>query len=709
LALAGLQDRAGIRAAVTAALRSAPGGGIAVAVVGLDRFSGVNAALGRAAGDEVIAQVAARLASVGTALGRVGGDELAVLAVGPDAGAVGERAAAALETALEVDGRAVFLGASIGVARGPLDGLDAAMLLEHADIAMQLAKERGGGLVLRYAGALRTEAEHRLAIASGLQQALQRDELVVHYQPIFQAASRQIVGVEALVRWRHPTLGMIPPDEFIPVAEDTGLIVPLGEWVLDRACRQASRWQQRRPLRLAVNLSARQLEHQHFDEVVARTLGRSGLDPGLLDLELTERSVLHDHEEVAGTLDALRLLGVGCSVDDFGTGFGGLSYLIQLPVTEIKIDRSFVREIEAGGSHAAIISSLIRLAGKLHLRVVAEGVETEAQASFLEVEGCHELQGFLLSKPIPADGVDDLLRTTPSHARRRPATAVPAAFLDHTRPAPVRPGPRRMRRRLAPVIAAAAVGCALTAGAPAGAIPAFGQRTIAAVADVVHAGWQHVDDVVSPDSDPADTVDAPSSVEGSASRRAVVTPPVHDTSAPVPTAQPHVDAPVALDDVAPPIDPRVRPQPRDDSSSGSGRSPRTDPPLTPSTAPDASITAGPGDRDQRDERAEPDPAERTPARPVTPNAPAVPPAPPAQDAQQGSAAVPPPDGDRDGGGSGNGKGSEHDEDRRASSEQPATPEGPSGNGAEDAPGRDIAADRGPSAGSGIAVSDEPGR
>ena len=490
--LTGLPERTGAHSALARALRRrGECDEVAVAAVGLDRFSGVNTALGREAGNVVLRAVADRLRQEGMAAARLGGDEFAVVALGPDARRIGELVGAALRRPVEVAGRSVFLGASIGVATAPTDGEEPEVLLQHADTAMQLAKERGGGLVLRYAGDLQAEVEDRLAIASGLQQAIERGELVLHYQPIVDAGSRAIVGMEALVRWEHPTLGTIAPDCFIPIAEDTGLIVPLGEWVLDEACRQAVRWQRHRRLRLAVNLSARQLEHQRIDDVVARALQSSGLDPRLLDIELTERAVLHDDAEVAAVLERLRALGVGCSVDDFGTGYGGLSYLIQFPVVELKIDRSFVREIDAAGDHAAIVVGLIALARDLGLRVVAEGVEHASQARFLVEHGCDELQGFLISRPVPAAQFEALLDGStvatapviaprPSVAPRRVDTRACT-----TRPSPVRPGPRRTRRRLAPAIALCAAGALLSTTGQAAALPELGVRTVAAIVSTV--------------------------------------------------------------------------------------------------------------------------------------------------------------------------------------------------------------------------------
>lgn len=459
---------------------------MAVAAVGLDRFSGVNTALGRPTGNEVLREVAARLRAVGRAA-RLGGDEFAVIATGPDARKIGDRVAAVLGRPVEVDGRSVFLGASIGVAVAPVDAEDADELLQHADTAMQVAKERGGGLVLAYAGDLRSEVEDRLAVASALQQAIEGGELSLHYQPIVDSVSRAIVGMEALVRWVHPTLGTIAPDRFIPIAEETGLIVPLGEWVVEEACRQAAGWQRIAPLRLAVNLSARQFEHQRIDDVIAGALARSGLDPSLLDVELTERAVLHDDTEVAAALERLRAVGVGCSVDDFGTGYGGFSYLIRFPVVELKIDRSFVQNIGVGTDHAAIVLGLINLARDLGLRVVAEGVEHASQATFLAEHGCDQFQGYLVSRPLPPERFEALLAGTPVHEAppARTPSPVPTPAPSVARPAAVRPGPRRQRRRLAPAITLGAAGAVFAMTGNAAALPASVTRTVAAIVESV--------------------------------------------------------------------------------------------------------------------------------------------------------------------------------------------------------------------------------
>ncbi|MEN3271790.1 MAG: diguanylate cyclase [Actinomycetota bacterium] len=466
-------------------------GVVAIAVVGLDRFSNVNAALGRAAGTEVLRIVARRLEDLGAAAARLGGDEFAVVAMGNDARAIGDRVAAVLDQPVEVDGRSVFLTASVGVALAPHDGDRADDLVQHADTAMQHAKERGGSAVLRYAGALRAEVEDRLRLASGLHLAIERNELVLHYQPIVRAGSRDVIGMEALVRWQHPTLGMIQPDRFIPIAEDTGLIVPIGEWVLDEACRQAVEWQRFASLRVAVNLSARQLDHQRMDDVIQRVLHRTGLDPHLLDVELTERAVLQDDESAAAMLQRLRTLGVSCAVDDFGTGYGGLSYLIRFPIGEIKIDRSFVQELDTSTSHAAIVASIVSLGRSLGLRVVAEGVETESQARHLESLGCDELQGFLMSRPVAAPEFEryvtggsvstHVVSGVKPRVVERPHADAPTS----TGPAPVRPGPRRARRRAVPVIALTAAASALAMSGTASALPAFGAQTIAAVVRTV--------------------------------------------------------------------------------------------------------------------------------------------------------------------------------------------------------------------------------
>ena len=279
-------------------------------------------------------------------------------------------------------------------------------LIRNADTAMYRAKERGRDNFQVFTPAMEATLLEVLALENDLNHALEREELVVHYQPVMDIKSGRIVGGEALLRWQHPERGLVGPDEFIPLAEETGLIVPIGEWVLRKACAQAKEWQEAGlgAMRVAVNLSARQVEHPGLVQLVAEVLKETRLPPQCLHLELTEGAVMRQVESVISTLAELQALGIGISVDDFGTGYSSLGYLKRFPIDTIKIDRSFVRDVTTDQNDAAIVTTVIAMARSLNLRVIAEGVETEAQLAFLRENDCHEFQGFLLSRAVsPAE------------------------------------------------------------------------------------------------------------------------------------------------------------------------------------------------------------------------------------------------------------------------------------------------------------------
>jgi diguanylate cyclase (GGDEF)-like protein/PAS domain S-box-containing protein len=388
--------------------------GFAFMFIDLDRFKTINDSLGHHAGDELLKGVAARLLAcvrVSDTVARLGGDEFAVILENlgdeDDDGArqVAEKMIGAMGTAMLIEGQALNTSCSIGISLFPADGRDSGTLMKNADVAMYYAKEKGRNNYQFFSAEMNTRAQERLSVENYLRLALRRQELVLHYQPRIRATTAELVGVEALIRWQHPRRGLLPPEKFIDVAEDSGLIVPIGEWVLEAACAQVRAWHARgKPgLRLSVNLSAGQLNNgERLFRAVDQALKRSGLDPASLELELTESHLMQNVEEKVALLDRLGALGVGIAIDDFGTGYSSLSYLKRLPVDAIKIDSSFVRDIGVDPNDEAIITAIVALAHSLKLTVVAEGVETEAQLRALKTLGCDEYQGFLESAALPA-------------------------------------------------------------------------------------------------------------------------------------------------------------------------------------------------------------------------------------------------------------------------------------------------------------------
>jgi EAL domain-containing protein (putative c-di-GMP-specific phosphodiesterase class I) len=308
-------------------------------------------------------------------------------------------------------GHEYTLTASIGFAVFPQDGADAETLLRNADEAMYRAKELGRNNFQAYSADLHARFTERLALHNGLRRALENDEFLVYYQPQADLCSGRIVAVEALVRWKHPEQGLVSPDRFIPAAEETGLIAPIGEYVLRTACAQARAWQAAgMPLRVAVNLSPRQFWQPQLSLVVEDALRESGLDPIWLELELTESLIVRSVEEAVRTMHALRRMGIGLAIDDFGTGYSSLSSLKRFPINRLKIAQQFLREIPADADSVAIAQAVIALGHNMRLSVIAEGVESAAQLAFLRENGCDEIQGYLLSRPVPAEEVPALLR-----------------------------------------------------------------------------------------------------------------------------------------------------------------------------------------------------------------------------------------------------------------------------------------------------------
>ncbi|HEX8986736.1 MAG TPA: EAL domain-containing protein [Rhodocyclaceae bacterium] len=392
---------------------------LAVLVLNLDRFKAINDSLGRSVGDQVLHHVAVRLSHLvrkTDTFARIDGDEFVAVAEEIDA-AVGTRMAQPLLEKLAqpfvIDGREFFLAGSIGIALYPKDGGDAEALLKNATAAMYQAKSEGGDCFRFYAAEMNARSLDRLEMENGLRRGLDRGEFVLHYQPQVNLRNGEIIGAEALVRWQHPERGLVPPGEFISLAEETGLIVPLGEWVLRTACAQNKAWQDAglAPITMAVNLSARQFAAQNVVQLAGKVLGETGLDPIYLELELTESAVMADADAFIHATEKLKGLSITLTIDDFGTGFSSLSYLKRFALDRLKIDQSFVRDVTHDPNSAAIALAIISLAHNLKLSALAEGVETEAQLRFLRSRDCDEMQGYLFSRPVPAQEMEQLLRT----------------------------------------------------------------------------------------------------------------------------------------------------------------------------------------------------------------------------------------------------------------------------------------------------------
>ena len=427
--LTGLANRSRFRERVEHALSRSgqPGSAVAVCVLDLDGFKNVNDSFGHPTGDALLMAVAQRLLGSlrgSDTLARLGGDEFAVLLEGESAESPGvdvvcQRLLEAFEAPFAADGHHLVVKASIGIAV-PGDGSSTAAedVLRDADLAMYAAKEAGKARIERFHPSMHTRMLQRHLLEAELRSALEDGQLVVFYQPTVTLDDHRIRGVEALVRWQHPERGLVPPGEFIPVAEDSGLIVPLGEWVLREACRQVQEWRGAGApdLTLAVNLSARQARDPNICETVASALADSGLPAAALTLEITETTMLVDGQEMLDTLSALKQLGVQLAIDDFGTGYSSLSYLARLPVDTVKIDRGFVSGGANGDRNLEIAEAIVRLGHTFHLMTVAEGIETLDQATQLELIGCQYGQGFYFSRPVPAAELAGLLAALPATA-----------------------------------------------------------------------------------------------------------------------------------------------------------------------------------------------------------------------------------------------------------------------------------------------------
>jgi len=383
---------------------------LAVLFIDLDRFKNINDTLGHHVGDEMLCAVARRLVKSlreGDLVARLGGDEFIVLLenlpVAELAGKVGQKLLESIGKPFLIEQQELNITASIGISWFPGDAIDTTSLLKNADIAMYRAKEPGGNAVEFYSEQTNRHSLERLALEMNLRQALQRGELALHYQPKLELLTNRVVGVEALVRWTHPELGPIAPSAFIPLAEETGLIGAIGDWVLRQACMQNKRWRDAGlpPMRVAVNLSGRQFANDALHADILRILEETGLPSDGLEIELTESVVMGDADRAAEILRHLTGVGISLSIDDFGTGYSSLGYLKRFPIASLKIDRSFIRDVPHDLDSAAITEAVIAMAHSLRLRVVAEGVENEAQLSFLHELGCDEVQGYQIARPMP--------------------------------------------------------------------------------------------------------------------------------------------------------------------------------------------------------------------------------------------------------------------------------------------------------------------
>lgn len=391
----------------------------AVMLLDLDRFKLINESLGHAQGDQILKRVAERLTTAlrkSDTVARLGGDEFLLLLPGTQgaegAARVGQKVLDALKPLVDVNGQEVNVSASIGIALYPHDGDDREALLRNADTALARAKEQGRNTYQFYTNDMNARAFERLVLETQLRKALERNELVVYFQPQLSMQTGEITGVEALVRWFHPELGRIPPAEFIPLAEETGLIMPVGQWVLHEACRRVRTWHEAGfgQIRLAVNLSSRQFRQRNLVEVVDRVLKDTQMPAAMLELEITESALM---EDVSGSIQRLKKideLGVQLAVDDFGTGYSSLAYLKRFPIRCLKIDKGFVQDITTDPNDAAIAQAVVALGEMLNLKVVAEGVETQEQLALLKTFGCHEMQGYLFSRPLPSDELLSLLQ-----------------------------------------------------------------------------------------------------------------------------------------------------------------------------------------------------------------------------------------------------------------------------------------------------------
>jgi diguanylate cyclase (GGDEF)-like protein len=414
----------------------------AVLFIDLDRFKVINDSLGHDAGDILLVEIANRLRQTlrsSDVVARLGGDEFVVIleetAESHDVERIAGNLLSVLSQPLQLSGHECHATASIGIAMYPADGSDVQTLTKNADMAMYLAKEDGKNGFRFFTKEVKTQSIERLTLESALRRALERDQFALHYQPKVDMATGQITGVEALLRWTHPELGVLPPAQFIPLAEETGLIVPIGRWVLKEACAQNMVWQRGglRPVSMAVNLSPRQFVDEHLLQDIDEALAASGMSAVLLQLEVTESMVMRNVSRAVKVLDAIQRRGIRLAIDDFGTGYSSMSLMKQFPIDTIKIDRSFVRDLPDDSEDRAIAQAIISMGKALGLTVVAEGVETAEQQTFLRDHACDEMQGFLFSKPLPPLQVADLLGSA-SHVVAPPLQPAASAAPEKSTP-----------------------------------------------------------------------------------------------------------------------------------------------------------------------------------------------------------------------------------------------------------------------------------
>jgi diguanylate cyclase (GGDEF)-like protein len=405
---------------------------LTILFIGLDRFRPINEVFGRDAGNQVLREAAARIRGCmrdGDMVSRLGGDEFALLLEGVESTALAAAAAdgvgAELARPFTIAGREVYLSASIGIALSPRDGGTAEELLQRADLAMSQAKKAGGDHHRFYSPGSEARISRRLNLEARLRRALKAGELELHYQPQASLADGDINSVEALLRWNNPELGWVSPAEFIPLAEETGLIHPIGAWVLDTAAAQARAWQDKglRPLRMCINVSARQL-NDRLAETALRALARAELSPSSVELEITEGVKVTKDAGTETAIEALRALGIGIAIDDFGMGYATFDYLRRLPVCTLKLDGSFVRGACESSDDAAIIAASVSIARNLGLRTVAEGVETAEQCERVRALGCDDSQGYHFCRPMPAAALENLLGSKSRPPARRPRLAI---------------------------------------------------------------------------------------------------------------------------------------------------------------------------------------------------------------------------------------------------------------------------------------------
>lgn len=396
---------------------------LAMLFLDLDRFKTINDTLGHMIGDQLLQAVSERLSNSlreGDTVARLGGDEFMIMLTGirhaEDAAKVARKVLQEIRPPFHVQEHELNITTSIGISLYPQDGLDADTLVKNADVALYRAKDSGRDNYQHYLPSMNAQAYERLTLENSLRRALERGEFVLHYQPQIDVPSGTIVGMEALVRWQHPDGRLLLPNEFIPLTEDTGLIIPLSEWVLRTACKQMREWQTMAlpSFRVSVNLSARHFQQQDLVETVDRILKETGLEPQYLELELTESTLMHDVDFVNKTMQQLKERGIHISIDDFGTGYSSLSYLKRFPINTLKVDQSFVRDCIQDADDAAIVSAIVSMARSLKMKVIAEGVETREQLDFLRTLQCDSVQGFYFNHAVPPQEFAEMLRLAAS-------------------------------------------------------------------------------------------------------------------------------------------------------------------------------------------------------------------------------------------------------------------------------------------------------